>query len=218
VLESLEDRVLLAPFVVKQAGDSGPGTLRQAILDANATAELDTITFAIGPGTQTIHPTAALPIIEHPVIIDGTPPGEFPDQIIEINGALTPFSDGLVIEGGSSTVRGLDNGVHLSSAMVFKPARLARSGQSFHVRFSATMTTPRIRNPGPGAISAATARRPAREEHPARPVIAVWTNVLRVRGAVAGIGLTRSSSSRERHRLAPDEQRSPGIVTPTLGR
>jgi hypothetical protein len=35
-LEVMEDRTLLSTFVVSNTGDSGPGSLRQAILDANA--------------------------------------------------------------------------------------------------------------------------------------------------------------------------------------
>src|SRR5947209_4550132 len=44
LLERLEDR--LAPAVVTNISDSGPGSLRQAILDANASAGPDVITFA----------------------------------------------------------------------------------------------------------------------------------------------------------------------------
>jgi hypothetical protein len=38
-------------FLVSDAGDSGPGTLRQAVLDANAASGPHTITFALPPGT-----------------------------------------------------------------------------------------------------------------------------------------------------------------------
>ena len=57
-----------AAFTVTTTADSGPGSLRQAILDANANPGLDTITFAIGaPGSQqTIQPTTALPSITSP--------------------------------------------------------------------------------------------------------------------------------------------------------
>ena len=34
-LDQLEDRTLLSTFLVTQLGDSGPGSLRQAVLDAN---------------------------------------------------------------------------------------------------------------------------------------------------------------------------------------
>ncbi len=43
--ELLEDRTMLAAFVVTNSADSGAGSLRQAILDANANAGLDQIEF-----------------------------------------------------------------------------------------------------------------------------------------------------------------------------
>ena len=61
-----------ATFTVLNVNDSGPGSLRQAILDANAAAGTDIILFAIpGPGTFVISPLSALPVITDAVIIDG---------------------------------------------------------------------------------------------------------------------------------------------------
>jgi len=61
-----------ATFVVSSVADSGVGTLRQAILDANGSAGTDTITFAIaGSGLHTISPATNLPNITEAVIIDG---------------------------------------------------------------------------------------------------------------------------------------------------
>src|SRR5271157_1539609 len=73
-LEFMEDRTLLASFLVINTVDSGPGSLRQAILDSDAaTGETNTIDFSIpGDGVQTIAPSTALPAITAPVIIDGT--------------------------------------------------------------------------------------------------------------------------------------------------
>ena len=59
-------------FTVINTNDSGPGSLRQAILGANANSGLDTIVFSIGSGPQTIAPLSALPTITDPVVIDGT--------------------------------------------------------------------------------------------------------------------------------------------------
>ena len=61
-------------FTVSSTSDSGPGSLRQAILDANASvATLDTIRFNFaGTGPFSIVPTSALPVITDAVIIDGT--------------------------------------------------------------------------------------------------------------------------------------------------
>src|SRR4051812_6150389 len=61
-----------ATFVVNSTADSGAGTLRQAIGDANAVGGTDPITFAIpGAGLHTISPATNLPNISEAVIIDG---------------------------------------------------------------------------------------------------------------------------------------------------
>src|SRR3954449_12955612 len=57
--EPLEARTLLTTFTVSNTNDSGAGSLRQAILDANAHAGLDLINFGIGTGTKTIMPASA---------------------------------------------------------------------------------------------------------------------------------------------------------------
>jgi hypothetical protein len=62
-LEVLQSRCLLATFLVSNTLDSGPGSLRQALLDSNRTLEANVIQFAIGSGGQTIRPTSALPAI-----------------------------------------------------------------------------------------------------------------------------------------------------------
>ncbi len=64
-------------YTVTTTADSGAGSLRQAILDANANPGADAIYFDIaGAGVQTIAPLTALPSISEPVTIDGyTQPG-----------------------------------------------------------------------------------------------------------------------------------------------
>ena len=47
-LEPLEDRSVPATFTVLNLADGGDGSLRQAVLDANALAGADTIHFADG--------------------------------------------------------------------------------------------------------------------------------------------------------------------------
>ncbi len=89
--------------------DSGPGSFRQAILDANAMPGLNKITFNIdGEGVHTIQPLSALPTITDPVIIDGTTqPGFGGSPIVELDGSLAgTAADGLKITAGGSTVRG----------------------------------------------------------------------------------------------------------------
>src|SRR5438445_13879696 len=64
ILENLEDRTLLSTFTVINTNDSGAGSLRQALLQANAQTGSDTIKFTIpGGGVHTITPTSGLPII-----------------------------------------------------------------------------------------------------------------------------------------------------------
>ena len=61
-------------FVVTTTADSGPGSLRQAILDSNAATgrdEHDRLRHP-GHGVQTIAPASPLPAITDPVLIDGT--------------------------------------------------------------------------------------------------------------------------------------------------
>lgn len=61
-----------ATFIVENTDNSGPGSLRQAILDANAAEGEDFIHFSIPTnGPHTIKPTSALPAIADTVTIDG---------------------------------------------------------------------------------------------------------------------------------------------------
>jgi hypothetical protein len=107
--------------VVTNTDDSGPGSLRQAIVNANAKAANDTIAFNI-PGTEVhqIRPTTPLPSISAPVVIDGyTQPGsrgntrQFSDGNnavlkIEIDGSAAGTTNpGLQIRGRNTVVRGL---------------------------------------------------------------------------------------------------------------
>src|SRR6185312_12546945 len=90
--------------------DGGAGSLRQAILNANASQGADTIRFQIpGSGVRTII-TSGLPIITESDVIDGTTQTGFSGTpLIELTGLEAPAgANGLQlnsIEG--STVRGL---------------------------------------------------------------------------------------------------------------
>ena len=107
-----------ATFTVTNTDDTGAGSLRQAILDANGNPGLDTIAFNIpGVGVHTITPASGLPTVSDSAIIDGyTQPGASPNTdpngfngtlLIEINGANAGNTNGLHISAGGSTVRGL---------------------------------------------------------------------------------------------------------------
>lgn len=97
-------------FTVVDSGEAGPGTLRQAILDANATPGTDSIAFNLpGSAPFSIQPLSQLPDVTDPVLIDGTTqPGFAGTPVIELNGAFAPgAASGLKILSGDSTVRGL---------------------------------------------------------------------------------------------------------------
>jgi hypothetical protein len=120
----MEGRLLLTTYVVTSVNDSGTGSLRQAILNANTDTGTDTITFNIsGSGIQTINPATPLPAVTNPVVIDGTSqPGFSGSPLIELAGTNAgPGANGLTIAAGSSTVRGLvidsfkANGIALES-------------------------------------------------------------------------------------------------------
>jgi Bacterial Ig-like domain (group 1)/Right handed beta helix region len=98
-----------ATFTVVNTNDSGPGSLRQAILDANTNPGADSINFNILLPPFTIKPVTPLPVVTGPVVIDGTTqPGYLGAPIVEISGELAPVdSAGIHITAGSSTVRGL---------------------------------------------------------------------------------------------------------------
>ncbi len=96
-----------ATFTVTNTNDSGAGSLRQAILDANAAAGADDIAFDI-PGSfpWVITPLTVLPPLTGPTVLDATTqPGYlgFPRiAIANFQGA------GLRLSGGSSTIRGFN--------------------------------------------------------------------------------------------------------------
>ena len=100
---------------------NGDCSLRAAIQQTNQLVGLDTINFNIPatepgciavPGICTIQPDTPLPIVNSPVIIDGSTQPNFnpayPRPVIQLNGDLLNGTvDGLRLHGGSSTVKGL---------------------------------------------------------------------------------------------------------------
>lgn len=88
-LESLEPRQVLSTFSVINTDDSGLGSLRQAMLDANNNPGHDDIAFNIpGPGVHTITPLTNLPPVSDVTIDATTQPGFTADgpRLIELSG------------------------------------------------------------------------------------------------------------------------------------
>ncbi len=114
-----------ATYPVTTTDDTGAGSLRQAILDANANAGDDIITFAIGSGAQSIVLASALPQITGGLTIDGTSqPGyagtplitvgaDWTGTVIDVNGAASFVFVGLNV-GKTGTAGG--NGFIVSNA------------------------------------------------------------------------------------------------------
>jgi len=109
-----------ATYTVTNTDDSGPGSLREAIENANDNSGQDVIAFNIpGIGPHAIQPLTPLPPIADPVVIDGyTQPGAAPATyttqatlLVELDGSNVDsgsgLSIGLNISAGNSTIRGL---------------------------------------------------------------------------------------------------------------
>ena len=77
-------------FVVTNANDSGAGSLRQAILDANAALDDITIVFSIVSGSRRIRLLSDLPHLFLGSIDGTTQPGYAGTPLIEIDGSLLP--------------------------------------------------------------------------------------------------------------------------------
>ena len=110
-------------YTVVNVNDSGAGSFRQAILDANAMQVTGgtlcaphTIMFNIpGSGTRTIRPHSQLPRFNIPITVDGySQPGSGQNSLfqgsnavilIELDGSLAGASDGLVDRWGDSRLR-----------------------------------------------------------------------------------------------------------------
>ncbi len=108
-------RVVPRTIIASSTADSGPGTLRQALLDANDAEGANVIEFAFPGGPPyVIRLLSPLPPIGDAVTIDGWSQLEFRGEpVIEIDGTNavppTPAGEraGLVLAAASTTVRGL---------------------------------------------------------------------------------------------------------------
>ena len=132
----LSPTVFASTFTVTSTGDSGPGTLRQAIIDANSNPGPDTINFNLPGGSGTITLLSNLPPITDTVTIDGSGQDvtidgnhnaspifwiDSDDTIIENLTLINPHRDGMVIFGSNvsvltntiSTTSGSGGGIYL---------------------------------------------------------------------------------------------------------
>ena len=110
------------------ADDSGPGSLRQAILDANSNPGSDEISFNIaGSGVHTIRLASPLPAITEPVILNGyTQPGSSPNTnpvgqglntvlTISIDGSAAGLGSCITVNAGNLDFLGMEiSGLNIS--------------------------------------------------------------------------------------------------------
>lgn len=96
-----------ATYAVTNTADSGPGSFRQAIIQATTVS--DTIVFQIpGTGPHTITPLTPLPMITAGLVDATTQSGYLDRPVIELNGASAGSGTvGLRLGGTGCTVRGL---------------------------------------------------------------------------------------------------------------
>lgn len=120
VLALRQQPALAATFTITQTGDSGPGSLRQAIQAANDAPGSDTLLFRIptsdpgfGGGVFTIRPASPLPAITDQTFLDGLSQAAFTGNTnpngpeILLNGSQAGDASGLEISGPNSLIRGL---------------------------------------------------------------------------------------------------------------
>jgi hypothetical protein len=107
-VEALEDRFLPSTFTVFNLNDSGAGSLRQAVFDANANPGADVIDFALGV-TGTISLTGGQVTITDDLQIDGpgasqiAVSGNDASRVFGISAGTTFTLAGLTITGGLAT-------------------------------------------------------------------------------------------------------------------
>lgn len=110
MVEPLEPRALLATIVVTTTADSGPGSLRRAILTANRNPGHDTIDFDLPGGEPfVIAPSSPLAAVRGATTIDGTSqPGFSATPVVRLDGrSAGTRTDGLRLFGARILVRGL---------------------------------------------------------------------------------------------------------------
>ncbi len=98
----------LTTFMVTSTNDSGPGSLREAMLQAQSSPGADAIHFQIpGAGSHTISPISPLPQILEAVSIDATTQSGYAGSpLVRIDAALLTASSTLALAAPAIVVRG----------------------------------------------------------------------------------------------------------------
>jgi hypothetical protein len=111
-VERLEERTVPSTFTVRNLADSGPGTLRQAVLDANANPGPDVIRFAHAARDGTIALTGGQLNITDNLTIDGpgaerlAVSGNDVSRVFQISPGVAVSIDALTVTHGHALLRG----------------------------------------------------------------------------------------------------------------
>jgi hypothetical protein len=111
-IEALEGRTVPSTFVVDTLADSGPGSLRQAVLDANANPGADLIRFAPSARDGTVLLAGGELSITDDLRIDGpgadrlAVSGNDASRVFQIGSGVAVGIDGLAVTHGRAVVRG----------------------------------------------------------------------------------------------------------------
>src|SRR5262245_3293882 len=138
-LEALEDRTVPSTFLVENLADSGPGSLRQAVLDANVQAGADRIFFT-GQAHGTITPGGQLDVtddleIRGPGAELVAVSGNDASRVFEISRGVTAVLAGLTItHGHAEDGGGIYNAGTLNVDHCTLSANQALGGEGGHAR------------------------------------------------------------------------------------
>ncbi len=111
-VERLEDRTVPSTFTVRTLADGGPGSLRQAVLDANAHPGPDVIRFAPAARDGTIALTGGQLNVTDNLTIDGpgaerlAVSGNDVSRVFQISPGVAASIDGLTVTHGHALLRG----------------------------------------------------------------------------------------------------------------
>ena len=111
-VEPLEDRTVPSTFMVDNLADSGTGSLRQAVLDANANPGADLISFAPAARDGTIALNGGQLSITDDLTIDGpgadrlAVSGNNASRVFQINSGVAVNIDGLTVTHGRAVGQG----------------------------------------------------------------------------------------------------------------